>query len=368
MLFLVVILSGIGDIPCHSTPSQLRRVAPLTSEYNAFVNAKTVATAVPEKPADRYRFHNLNAEAAHDLRRGRRSLVTAATSPISTLNLTGVDDPHHKWAAGVAWKFMALLFIADEDRVDISVETVSGTIHTSDTTILLGTANMGTRTITLYVDNIPNADALVLVLIHEMLHLLGFGTLSSPGATSFQSRANPITLEYASPVMELCVAEKHGYHGDSTLHTDATRGHWNVSSPQFDSRDIMMPIISFAKSGISICTTRNVLESRPRWTDTLCFTDLDCQLTAGAVCTNIGRHWISVCQARRHTQPTPVLATPSETTFLVFSFGAVLSVFWVLADECRRLTNRLEPLGSPLRLHQEYPWKDTVVGKVFASQ
>ena len=347
--WVLVMTSGMayGDdiTSCHSTPALLRHVAPFTDEYTQFVASSRRADSTnPQSPPQ---------HPAGDPRRRRSTAIVVGQPPISTLDLSGLSDPLHLWVAGVAWKLMALLFRVadDEDRIAMSIVAVSGTIHTGDATILLGTAASDTRVITLYVDNIPNEDAMLVVLLHEMLHLMGYGTLSSPGAGSFYSRHNPITLEYNSAATASCVRNLQGYTGSEPIHTDPSGSHWNMSSPQFDDHDLMKPILSFGKTDIGICTTLAVLESRPRWTNSLCYTDRDCQLFAGTTCQRVGHHWISVCQTRRDPDPVKTIDDPDKVVFFLGTYTVTIAVFWIITLQCRHRSTK-----QGLQPGQEYPW------------
>ena len=363
LLALPALLCAGAEVPCESTPELLRHVAPFADEYGSFAKdaqrdyADTKAAAVPP----RFHYNNRNAaEAARKHRRGRRANPNpVGVPPISKMNFSAPYTTKDYWVASLAWKIMALLYRAEDadDRIDLVITTSPEKVKLSSSTVLLGTAAMNTRLITLYVNNIPSVDALVLVILHEMDHLLGFGTLASPTGTSFYARTNPVTLEFSSPVIAQCVADKHGYGGGVAIHSDATRSHWNMSSPQFDKNDLMKPLLSFGHSALSACTVLTVLESRPEWAHNLCFTDTDCQLTEGAKCISVGQHWISVCQTARRTQPAvgPPGPIRTATTFAVFS--AVSWIFWAITIECRRRTRAQLPGHAPMGYYQSYPWK-----------
>lgn len=322
MLFLLFGLVSITDVPCQSTPYHLLSVAPLTSEYTHYV--KTTNFTTPDVPSH--------------TRIGRRNVQVSTLPPISFINMTRLNDPMHMWVAGIAWKLTKLLFLADSDQLSISIVTESGTTHPTPSTILLGTANPSTRVITLYVDNMPNSDAMLIVLLHEMFHLMGYSTLSSPGSASFRDRTNALTLLYNSSRIDNCVREKQGYTGTGSLYSDADRSHWNMSlgdNRLFDPHDLMMPILAFTKSAISVCTTQNVIESRPGWRDALCFSDADCQLTVGYVCTKLGNHWISVCRPSSHAIPEAVF-TARSIRYIVLTYIGTIKVFWILTLQCRK--------------------------------
>jgi hypothetical protein len=157
---------------CHSTHELLRHVAPLTSEYTHLIVKESqedhVATrnTQPSVPS-RYALHNKNARRSLQLRERRSNPTPLGFAPISAMTLTNLNAQEY-WVAGLAWKIMALLYKADSDRVALAITTVDGTVNLGGSTILLGSAEMGTRVIRLYTDNIPNPDALVLVLLHEV--------------------------------------------------------------------------------------------------------------------------------------------------------------------------------------------------------
>lgn len=370
MMFWVTLLSIASPVldplenVCQSTPALMRHIAPLGREYREFVRETQkhhLVTAQSQSRDSEYRKerhkHVTGHRRARSYRARRANPNPIGYSPISLMNLTGLSNVQQYWVAGNAWKLSTLLYQADSDKIDLSMTAVGGTVKTGSTTILLGSAAMSSRVITLYVDNIPSTDALLLVIMHEIDHLLGFGTLSSPGAESFYDRHNPITLVYDSLTINECVRSKQGYTGDVLLHTDANGAHWNLSSPQFDQYDLMMPIISFKDSGISVCSTHAIIESRPGWTHNLCEKDIDCQLTAGATCVSIGHHWTKVCQTphstRRHRGP--LSPTKTVSTFATFCF--IVGVYWTVTLECRRRMKKLHPNHEQLRWMEEYPWR-----------
>jgi len=243
--------------------------------------------------------------------RHRRSLESPPISGITIIpEHMSADDIR---AIGIAYKFMTLVYTADGDTLNITVQASPETISTGPDTYLVGLANPSTKTITMYTSHIPTSDAFVVVLLHEMLHLFGFSTLSSEGAGSFVSRANPYTLTYNSSSIALCAGST------ATVHTDLV--HWNTSHPYFTD-DTMLPVIRYDKTATTKCTVLAVLESRPGWEHNLCDTSADC--AAPKVCRSLGRHWIKLCQHPLAEHKWTV--SPSETILNMLAFSGAIVV------------------------------------------
>jgi hypothetical protein len=141
-----------------------------------------------------------------------------------------------------------------------------------------------------------------------------------------------MTLEIDSPRITECVQEYMGAPSGTKLHSDATRAHWNNSSPH-QQNDVMLPYIHFDSTATSRCTVEMVIESRPEWTTNLCTKNDDCH--GGTECLSIGRHWISVCQI----PPEATLTKPFNPAHAVaqFSvFSAAVSILWVGIVACLR--------------------------------
>lgn len=224
-------------------------------------------------------FRHELVQHASRTQRQRRSIETPPIGDL-TFNTTYLTD-EHVHTVGLAYKFFAMVYTGQS--VDIHVQGSPLQVPT-EKGWLLGTAS--TTTITLHTRSIPNADAILLVTLHEMFHVFGFSNEREGGALSFTERSNPFTLEYNSAPMELCTGGRIHVHRDLS--------HWNKSSAYFND-DLMLSYIDFSKSAISPCTVKAVLESRPSWSHHMCSADTEC--TGTDVCRRIGRHWFSVCHA-----------------------------------------------------------------------
>lgn len=234
---------------------------------------------------------------------------------------------HEQHAAAMVYRLFLLLYTSPrEDAVDnITIVGSRATIAASGGGVVVGTASYGDQLITMYTANIPNTDGFMLVLIHEVLHLLGFGALASDGATSFIARTNALTLEFDAPEIAHCVEQYMGAGTGAVVYTDASRVHWNSSNATWNN-DIMLAYISFDSTAASYCTIKTVLLSRPSWIDRLCRDETDCH--SGDTCQSLGRHFFSVCQ-KPPVSPV-VKGFDAEAALLQYCiFSLVLSCIWI---------------------------------------
>lgn len=255
----------------------------------------------------------------------------------ATLNTDTIADPvlhnftisdsfstSYKHAVGLVYKSFNIVF----DANSAPLENIS--VHpgvTSDNK-LLGQAFFQRRIIVIYVDNVPNYDAFIAVLIHEILHFMGFGTLADASKSSFTSRTDEFTKELNTSNDVLQCAKKRDINLNK-LYADNTRSHWNASMQAF-SNDIMLPFITFGQSLMSKCTVLEVLESRP-WNHRLCERDEDCG-SETRKCVSLGRHWPSVCRS-------PLVESDNEqkvskVQFLIFI--SVVCIIFLGIKACRR--------------------------------
>ena len=191
-------------------------------------------------------------------------------------------------------------------------------------------------TVCRYTQHIPGLGALLTVLMHELFHLMGFGSLSTPPALPFVARSDPLTLRYNSSLVAACVGATSAV---DMPRVDTTRSHWNPLTRYFGD-DLMLPSLSFGKVKLGACTVQALLESRPGWTLGLCTKDIDCP--TGQVCERINEQWGSVCH-------TPRVAVDSKSTVdprIFAATGLGVTLFFVLLKQCRDMT-RLN--GKPRR-------------------
>lgn len=298
----------------HSNAS----IPPLVQEYEAFVRRVHAhgASAVNRRHHD-------------DPVRARRGTETSSHPFARILTTPGNLTAVHHYVVGLAYKLLSLIVPdVDEPIDDVTIQTSEQTIPAAggDGEVVVGMADMSTRTVTLYVQHIPGINALLTVLMHELFHLMGFGTLSTPPALPFISRTDPLTLRYNSSMVAACVGETSAAAAD--IKVDAMRTHWSPLTRYFGD-DLMLPSLKFGSVKLGQCTVQALLESRPGWTLGLCTTDADCP--TGLVCEHISQHWGSVC----HT-PTPAGAKKSTVDPRIFTaVGLGVGLFFVLLKLCR---------------------------------
>ena len=230
----------------------------------------------------------------------------------------------HQHAAALVYKSFNIVF--DVNSTPLENISVYPGVTTNDR--LLGQAFFSQRKIAIYVENVPNYDAFIAVLIHEILHFMGFGYLAHASKSSFVARTSPFNYVHStSDAVLQCAREKD----DSLqqLYADHNHVHWNVSMQAFDD-DIMLPFISFGQSLLTKCSVLEVLESRP-WGHRLCNTDNDCA-SETSKCVSLGRHWPNVCRSPLvdHTSKRRV----PTAQFLIFS--SVIFIIFIGIEACRR--------------------------------
>lgn len=243
---------------------------------------------------------------------------------LENFNISTSFSISHQHAAALVYKSFNIVFDANSTPVE-NISVFPG-VTTNDR--LLGQAFFTERKIVIYVENVPNYDAFIAVLIHEILHFMGFGFLAHSSKSSFVTRTNPFTLAHSTSDAVLQCAQQRD-NNLQQLYADANRAHWNVSMQAF-SDDIMLPFISFGQSLLTKCTVLEVLESRP-WGHRLCDSDTDCA-SETSKCVSLGRHWPNVCRIPRveHTSNRRV----PTAQFLVFSL--VIFIIFVGIEACRR--------------------------------
>ena len=243
---------------------------------------------------------------------------------LNNFNISESFSTSHKHAAGVVYKAFNVVF----DVNDAPLENISVFPGVTTDDKLLGEAVFHERQIIIYVDNLPNYDAFIAVLIHELLHFMGFGSLAHGNKLSFMNRTSPYTLKHNTSSNVLKCAQKRD-ESLQQLYADSTQSHWNVSMRAFDN-DIMLPFITFDKSLLSECTVLEVLESRP-WGHRLCNSDDDCG-SETSKCVSLGRHWPHVCRS-------PLIDNDRESKvakaqFLIFI--SVISIIFVGIKACHQ--------------------------------
>lgn len=297
---------------CMSTPELMTNPAPFVAEYLHF--ADNIGRSVQPVVASSNRH--------------RRSVDFTRYSPV--INIVVEHDhitPSQLHIIGIAYKFFIMVYKADDDVLE--TVTIRGRDDNPDKNVL-GVAEPYINRITMYVDVIPGPDVFLIVLLHEFMHLFGFSTQASPGATSFYDRSDPMTLLYNSPTIRDCLATRYGGPTNQLPSVDPARVHWNNSNHPV-RHDLMLPYISFKETATSICTIQAVLESRPGWTSKLCDTDADCAVGVTS-CRPVGTHWISTCQNPRPDVHLRSAVSPG-TQFVIFGIVVVLQFAGV--SECR---------------------------------
>lgn len=305
----LLLLVALGD--CRGDPKSIERPSPFVHEFHQ---------------------HSTIPRDTPIAKRKRRALD--ADNPIAAMNIdTTTLNNQEQWAVGMAYKFFGMLYVAPQDRT-IEEITVVGSSETIAALggVVVGSASYGDRTITMYTGHIPNIDAFLLVLLHEILHLMGFGSLASPDAHSFTARTNPLTLELDAASVAYCTREHMGAPEGARLYTDPALAHWNSSNDTWHD-DLMLPVIQFDATAMSICTAKMVLLSRPEWKGNVCTKEDDCP--AGQTCQSLGRHWLRVCQ----TPPVAKWSRPLDSSgafvqFVVFS--GTVAVLWIGILACHR--------------------------------
>lgn len=259
--------------------------------------------------------------------------------PISNYVISPAFSASNQHAAGLVYRAMSLVFQVNASPI-ANITVIPGS--TSDSS-LLGHALFGNATIVMYVANIPNYDAFVAVLIHEMFHFMGFGPIAHAGYTSFDDRTSPLTFEHTSPTVLACAQNIDDQL--TTLYADASLYHWNASMDAFRD-DMMLPFITFDRTAVSTCSVKEVLVSRP-WDHRLCNTDADCSSSQFAHCVKLGRHWPKVCRGpSAHLHGTGRRSGLAQ--FLVFS--GIVVVFFAAIEACRR---------RPMNLYAPFATKAT---------
>jgi hypothetical protein len=309
---VVALASLVNGDGCTSTPDNLKRVVPYSAE---FYRHSTIRRISPP-PSLRHRRNVDDDEPVVDF-------------IIDTSTLSNVEQH----ACGMVYRLILLLYSSPSDRAITNITIVGNPsiVELPGGNIILGTASSA-RLITIYPNAIPNMDAFMVVLLHEVFHIMGFGELSSLGALSFRDRADNMTLLIDAPSVAHCTVERMNGPAGAVLYSDINRAHWNASNQTWDN-DLMLPTIYFGSTALSYCTVKMVLLSRPEWTDRLCDKDGDCY--NGQICVTLGRHWIRVCQ----TTPLAVLTTtitPAHAITQFTVFIVVLSSLWIGILKCHQ--------------------------------
>ena len=243
---------------------------------------------------------------------------------LQNFNISTSFSISHQHAAALVYKSFNVVF--DVNNTPVENLSVFPGITTDNN--LLGQAFFSQRKIVMYIENIPNYDAFIAVLIHEILHFMGFGSLAHTSKSSFMARTNQFTLAHSTSDAVLQCAQLRD-NNLQQLYADSSRSHWNASMQAFEY-DIMLPFISFAQTLMTKCTVLEVLESRP-WSHRLCNTDDDCT-SETSKCVSLGRHWPTVCRSPwvEHSSKRRV----PTAQFLIFSL--VIFVLFVGIEACRR--------------------------------
>lgn len=232
-----------------------------------------------------------------------------------------------QYAASLVYRLVLLIYTSPEvDAIDnITIVGSRATINVGGGSVVLGTASFGDKLITMYTKHIPNLDGFMIVLLHEVYHIMGFGTLASDGATSFTGRTNALTLVHDALQINHCVETFMNAPAGSILYTDTTRSHWNSSNATWEN-DLMLPYINWGSTAMSVCTVKTVLLSRPSWVDRVCTRHDDCH--SGDKCLTLGRHLFKVCQK----PPLPALRKPFDAPNAFaqfFLFSLFVGLFWI---------------------------------------
>jgi hypothetical protein len=243
---------------------------------------------------------------------------------LHNFNISTSFSVTHQHAAALVYKSFNVVFDVNSTPVE-NISVFPG-VTTDDR--LLGQAFFSQRKIVIYVENVPNYDAFIAVLIHEILHFMGFGTLAHASKSSFTSRTSPFTLAHSTSDAVLQCAQQRD-NNLQQLYADSSRSHWNASMQAF-SDDIMLPFINFGQSLLTKCTVLEVLESRP-WGHRLCNTDTDCT-SETSKCVSLGRHWPNVCRSPRVDHSSKRRVPTAQ--FLIFS--SVIFILFVGLKACHR--------------------------------
>jgi hypothetical protein len=241
--------------------------------------------------------------------RGRRSV--AGGNPFKDLRIVGPITAVDRRTVEAAYKWLSLLYTAPpEDRVSFVVSTT----EKSEDAAVLGWFN-GT-TIALLVDRIgTNRDLLFVVVVHEMMHQLAFGTASFVAAVTND-------LEYTGPAVGACTSEP--------VVVDAALAHWADGVAPF-ADDLMEPFI-YPDSKMSRCTAAAVIDVRPTWTLLACSTESDC----ANACVGSTAHLLGYCAGAPVQQPSP----PRVSLCPVIPFAMGASAIVITITQCHRHTRK----------------------------
>lgn len=256
-------------------------------------------------------------------KRAARSLIIGP--PFASFNIdTSTLSTTQQYSCGLAYRLFVMMY-QSEATYTIDNITIVGSedVISSDGGVIVGTANMNTRVITMYTSLLPDADTFMIVLIHEILHLVGFGTLASPTKSSFVARTNTLTLVHDSENIRGCVETHMNSPPDPILYVDRSIAHWNASNTTWEN-DIMLPMISM-HSRMSMCTMKTVIDSR-QWSDEICVSNSDC--TQPKTCQSLGFHLIKVCQYQHVKQKHHDYHKIEKTLSQMVIFILLITVFF----------------------------------------
>jgi hypothetical protein len=187
------------------------------------------------------------------------------THPIASITYNADVSTSQKLVVGTAYRLVALYFPVSTESFDITIHVDNSSTPSS--------SSRSDNTITLYTTNIPDNNAFLAALFHELLHIFGFGP-------AFAATVNPITL---------------AVNNGCFPYADETKTHWSN-----DIHDLMAPTI---RNKLSACTLKTVLTSRPQWQTTACESDSEC--TNNTKCVSLGPYWSSACAHPIHLPPSP---------------------------------------------------------------